>query len=189
MNARIHRYASVDGVYHAVLTDPSVRDGHVVVVPTLREVAVVCGSQPVALDGSSRAFPALPDPAAWRRLSRGHYEDDAQLARCVVAGLATDPGEAPTATGAGTFRAVYDRADGFGMATYESEGIAALACQLYGADLITALNNFTRATAAWFSGDYGDTVHTFYKARWCCQVCRAESADRLIRLFPSVSRS
>jgi hypothetical protein len=188
MTARIHRYASVDGVYHAIQTDPSVRDGHVVVVPTLREVAVVCGSQPVSIDGSSRVFPALPDPSAWQQFARGHYQDDARLARCVIAGLATDPGEA-TATGAGTFRAVYDRAYGFGMITYHAHAVAALACETYGADLITALNNITKLTSEWCYGEHGHDVNAFYKARWCCDLCRAESADRLIRLFPSVSRS
>lgn len=161
---RIHRYASTNGVYHALQTDPSVRDGHVVVVLPVGEVAVVCGSQPVAV-GASRVFAALPDPAAWRQLSRGRYEEAARLARCVAAGLATDASDQPMATGAGTFRAVYDRAYGLGMAGFQAQAIAALACEMFGADLITALNNFLTAKHEWFSGRHGHAVDRFYASR------------------------
>lgn len=162
MGALIHRYASVDGVYHAIQTDPSVRDEHVIVVPAHAEVAVVCGTQPVAVDPASRAFPAFADANAWRRFARGRYSDAAQLARCVAAGLATDPGPEPIATGAGTFRAVYDRAYGFGMPGFQSQAIAALACELFGADLIGALNNFMAAKNAWFYTEHGWEVDQFY---------------------------
>jgi hypothetical protein len=185
----IHRYASTDGVYHAIQTDPTVRDGHIVVVPALREVAVVCGTQPQAVDPTSRVFPTFADDTAWRQVARGRYHDAARLARCLAAGLATDPGDQPIATGAGTFRAVYDRAYGFGMAGFESLAVAALACEMYGADLIAALNNFMKAKNEWFYGEHGDTVHAFYKAWWCCDACRADTADRLASPRPSVSRS
>jgi hypothetical protein len=160
--AVIHRYATVEGVYHAIQTDPTVQDGHLVVVPAAGEVAVVCGTFPVAVHTPSRLFPALPDPQAWTQLARGRYSDAAHLARCVAAGLATDPGDWPTVTGAGTFRAVYDRAYGWGMPGYQAQAIAALACELHGADLITALNDIATAKNEWFYGAHGHAVDRFY---------------------------
>src|SRR5262245_12609793 len=105
----IHRYTTVDGAYHAIQTDPSVHDGHLVAVPDRHEVAIVCGAQPMAVDAVSRAFPALSDPEAWRRFGQGRYRDVAMLADCLGAAWALEPGDIPTATGAGTFRAVYNR--------------------------------------------------------------------------------
>jgi hypothetical protein len=52
-----------------------------------------------------------------------------------------------------------------------------------------ALSDFMKAKNEWFYGEHGDTVHAFYKAWWCCDACRADTADRLAHPHPSVSRS
>lgn len=69
----------------------------------------MCGTQPQAVDPASREFPAFTDIRTWRQFAHGRHHDVAQLARCVAAGLVTDRGDLPIATGAGTFRAMYDR--------------------------------------------------------------------------------
>ncbi|HEU5473573.1 MAG TPA: hypothetical protein VFV67_23245 [Actinophytocola sp.] len=51
----IHRYATVEGVHHAIQTAPTVQDGHLVVVPAVGEAAVVCGTFPIAFQVPNQA--------------------------------------------------------------------------------------------------------------------------------------